>query len=149
MCKEKSIKTKKTTVKQDVLDKMSNYTPLTTSVLIGYIYLRRINCEKAKKNGQDGWVYIGETTNPLDRQYHFRSLSVTYGGKLIEEARKEYGPSSWSWEILDKVEADNADELEEKLKQKEAEFIIKYKSYEKGFNSRYGLSEYLKEADAA
>ena len=27
MCKEKSIKTKKTTVKQDVLDKMSNYTP--------------------------------------------------------------------------------------------------------------------------
>ena len=110
MCKEKSIKTKKTTVKQDVLDKMSNYTPSTTSVLIGYIYLRRINCEKAIKNGQDGWVYIGETTNPLDRQYHFRSLSVTYGGKLIEKARKEYSPSSWSWEILDKVEADNADD---------------------------------------
>lgn len=148
MCKENSIKTKKTTVKQDVLDKMSNYTPSTTSVLIGYIYLRRINCEKAKKNGEDGWVYIGETTNPLDRQYHFRSLSVTYGGKLIEEARKEYSPSSWSWEILDKVEADNADELEAKLKQKEAEYIIKYKSYEKGFNSKWGLSEYLNEKAA-
>ena len=146
MCKENSIKTKKTTVKQDVLDKISNYTPSTTSVLIGYIYLRRINCEKAIKNGQDGWVYIGETTNPLDRQYHFRSLSVTYGGKLIEEARKEYGPSSWSWEILEKVEADNADELEAKLKQKEAEYIIKYKSYENGFNSKYGLSEYLNDA---
>ena len=146
MCKENSIKTKKTTVKQDVLDKISNYTPSTTSVLIGYIYLRRINCEKAIKNGQDGWVYIGETTNPLDRQYHFRSLSVTYGGKLIEEARKEYSPSSWSWEILDKVEADNADELEAKLKQKEAEYIIKYKSYENGFNSKYGLSEYLNDA---
>ena len=137
---------KKHTIKQDVLDKISNYTPSTTSVLIGYIYLRRINCEKAKKNGQDGWVYIGETTNPLDRQYHFRSLSVTYGGKLIEEARKEYSPSSWSWEILDKVEADNADELEAKLKQKEAEYIIKYKSYENGFNSTYGLSQYLHDA---
>ena len=146
MCKEKSIKTKKTTVKQDVLDKMSNYTPSTTSVLIGYIYLRRINSDKAIENGQDGWVYIGETTNPLDRQYHFRSLSVTYGGKLIEEARKEYSPSSWSWEILDKVEAESADELEKLLKQKEAEYIIKYKSYENGFNSKYGLSEYLNDA---
>ena len=146
MCKEKTIKTKKPTVKQDVLDKMSKYTPSTTNVLIGYIYLRRINCEKAIENGQDGWVYIGETTNPLDRQYHFRSLSVTYGGKLIEEARKEYSPSSWSWEILDKVEAESADELEKLLKQKEAEYIIEYKSYEKGFNSKYGLSEYLNDA---
>ena len=134
---------KKQTIKQDVLDKMSNYTPSTTSVLIGYIYIRRIHCDKAIENGQDGWVYIGETTNPLDRQYHFRSLSVTYGGKLIEKARKEYSPSSWSWEILEKVEANTPDELEAKLKQKEAEFIIKYKSYEKGFNSTRGLSQYL------
>lgn len=134
---------KKHTIKQDVLDKISNYTPSTTSVLIGYIYIRRIHCDKAIENGQDGWVYIGETTNPLDRQYHFRSLSVTYGGKLIEEARKEYGPSSWSWDILEKVEADNADELEAKLKRKEAEYIIKYKSYENGFNSTRGLSQYL------
>jgi len=148
MCKEKTIKTKKPTVKQDVLDKMSNFTPSTTDVLIGYIYIRRIHCDKAIENGQDGWVYIGETTNPLDRQYHFRSLSVTYGGKLIEEARKEYGPSSWSWEILDKVEAESADELEKLLKQKEAEYIIEYKSYKKGFNSKWGLSEYLNEKAA-
>ncbi len=148
MCKEKTIKTKKPTVKQDVLDKMSNFTPSTTDVLIGYIYIRRIHCDKAIENGQDGWVYIGETTNPLDRQYHFRSLSVTYGGKLIEEARKEYGPSNWSWEILDKVEAESADELEKLLKQKEAEYIIEYKSYKKGFNSKWGLSEYLNEKAA-
>ena len=148
MCKEKTIKTKKPTVKQDVLDKMSNFTPSTTDVLIGYIYIRRIHCDKAIENGQDGWVYIGETTNPLDRQYHFRSLSVTYGGKLIEEARKEYGPSNWTWEILDKVEAESADELEKLLKQKEAEYIIQYKSYEKGFNSKWGLSEYLNEKAA-
>lgn len=143
MCKEKTIKTKKPTVKQDVLDKMSNFTPSTTDVLIGYIYIRRIHCDKAIENGQDGWVYIGETTNPLDRQYHFRSLSVTYGGKLIEEARKEYGPSNWTWEILDKVEAESADELEKLLKEKEAKYIIEYKSYKKGFNSKWGLSEYL------
>ena len=148
MCKEKTIKTKKPTVKQDVLDKMSNFTPSATDVLIGYIYIRRIHCDKAIENGQDGWVYIGETTNLLDRQYHFRSLSVTYGGKLIEEARKEYGPSNWSWEILDKVEAESADELEKLLKQKEAEYIIEYKSYKKGFNSKWGLSEYLNEKAA-
>ena len=146
MCKEKTIKTKKPTVKQDVLDKMSNFTPSTTDVLIGYIYIRRIHCDKAIENGQDGWVYIGETTNPLDRQYHFRSLSVTYGGKLIEEARKEYNYSDWSWEILEKVEANTPDELEAKLKQKEAEFIILYNSHEKGFNSTYGLSQYLNDA---
>ena len=148
MCKEKTIKTKKPTVKQDVLDKMSNFTPSTTDILIGYIYIRRIHCDKAIENGQDGWVYIGETTNLLDRQYHFRSLSVTYGGKLIEEARKEYGPSNWTWEILDKVEAESADELEKLLKQKEAEYIIEYKSYKKGFNSKWGLSEYLNEKAA-
>lgn len=148
MCKEKTIKTKKPTVKQDVLDKMSNFTPSTTDVLIGYIYIRRIHCDKAIENGQDGWVYIGETTNPLDRQYHFRSLSVTYGGKLIEEARKEYGPSNWTWEILDKVEAESADELEKLLKEKEAKYIIEYKSYKKGFNSKWGLSEYLNEKAA-
>ena len=139
---------KKHTIKQDVLDKMSKYTPSTTDVLIGYIYIRRIHCDKAIENGQDGWVYIGETTNPLDRQYHFRSLSVTYGGKLIEEARKEYGPSNWTWEILDKVEAESADELEKLLKEKEAKYIIEYKSYKKGFNSKWGLSEYLNEKAA-
>ena len=139
---------KKQTVKQDVLDKMSNFTPSTTDVLIGYIYIRRIHCDKAIENGQDGWVYIGETTNLLDRLYHFRSLSVTYGGKLIEEARKEYAPSNWSWDILEKVEAESADELEKLLKQKEAEYIIQYKSYEKGFNSKWGLSEYLNEKAA-
>ena len=148
MCKEKIKKNKKPTVKQDVLDKMSNFTPSTTDVLIGYIYIRRIHCDKAIENGQDGWVYIGETTNPLDRQYHFRSLSVTYGGKLIEEARKEYGPSNWTWEILDKVEAESADELEKLLKEKEAKYIIEYKSYKKGFNSKWGLSEYLNEKAA-
>ena len=136
---------KKPTIKEEVLDKLNNYTASTTDVFVGYIYIRRIHCDKAIENGQDGWIYIGETTNPLDRQYHFRSLSVTYGGKLIEEARKEYGPSSWSWDILEKVEAKDADDLEAKLKQKEAEYIIKYKSYEKGFNSTYGLSQYLNE----
>ena len=45
---------KKHTIKQDVLDKISNYTPSTTSVLIGFIYIRRIHCDKAIENGEDG-----------------------------------------------------------------------------------------------
>jgi hypothetical protein len=49
------------------------------------------------------------------------------------------------WDVLERVDANSADELEEKLKQKEAEYIIKYESYkeDKGFNSTRGLSQYL------
>ena len=92
-------------------------------------------------------MYMGETKHMLDRNYHFRSLAVVYGGKRIEEARKLLGVSSddWKWDILERVEAKSDKELEAKLKQKEAEYIIKYKSYEEkiGFNTTRGLSQYL------
>jgi len=118
----------------------TNYTPSKNNKKhVGFVYIRVY-----VKNGK---IYIGETKNMLDRNYHFRSLAVVYGGKRIEEARKLLGVSSddWKWDILERVEANSDKELEAKLKQKEAEYIIKYKSYEEkiGFNSTRGLSQYL------
>ena len=49
---------------------------------------------------------------------------------------------------IPKVEAESADELEKLLKEKEAKYIIEYKSYKNGFNSKWGLSEYLNEKAA-
>ena len=121
---------KKVSIKKET-EMITNYTPSKdTEEHVGFIYIRVY-----VKNGK---IYIGETKNMLDRNYHFRSLAVVYGGKRIEQARKLLGVSSddWMWDILERVEANSADELEEKLKQKEAEYIIKYESYkeDKGFN---------------
>jgi hypothetical protein len=129
----------KLTISEETRQK-TNYTPSKNNKKhIGFVYIRVY-----VKNGK---IYIGETKNMLDRNYHFRSLAVVYGGKRIEEARKLLGVSSddWMWDVLERVDANSADELEEKLKQKEAEYIIKYESYkeDKGFNSTRGLSQYL------
>jgi hypothetical protein len=129
----------KLTISEETRQK-TNYTPSKNNKKhIGFVYIRVY-----VKNGK---IYIGETKNMLDRNYHFRSLAVVYGGKRIEEARKLLGVSSddWKWDILERVEANSDKELEAKLKQKEAEYIIKYKSYEEkiGFNTTRGLSQYL------
>jgi hypothetical protein len=129
----------KLTISEETRQK-TNYTPSKNNKKhVGFVYIRVY-----VKNGK---IYIGETKNMLDRNYHFRSLAVVYGGKRIEEARKLLGVSSddWKWDILERVEANSDKELEAKLKQKEAEYIIKYKSYEEkiGFNSTRGLSQYL------
>ena len=124
----------------------TSYTPSKDNKKhVGFVYMRIYI--------KNGMIYIGESSNMLDRQYHWRSLKVVYGGKRIEEARKTLGVSDqdWMWDILEKVEADSADELKKKLKEEEAKYILMFKSYDEeiGFNSTHGLSEYLKEANAA
>ena len=128
---------KKHTIKQDVLDKISNYTPSTTGACIGYIYVRILI--------KNGMMYIGETTNMVDRQYHWLCLNVEYGGKEIEDIRHSTVPTDWIWGILTPVVASTPDELKKKLKEEEAKWILHYETYkvDKGFNSTYGLSKYL------
>ena len=129
----------KLTISEETRQKTNDTPSKNNKKHVGFVYIRVY-----VKNGK---IYIGETKNMLDRNYHFRSLAVVYGGKRIEEARKLLGVSSddWKWDILERVEANSDKELEAKLKQKEAEYIIKYKSYEEkiGFNSTRGLSQYL------
>lgn len=129
----------KVSIKKET-EMITNYTPSKDTVEhVGFIYMRSIIIDGVK------FIYIGESSNMLDRNYHWRCLKVEYGGKRIEKARKEHDPSNWMWDVLERVDANSADELEEKLKQKEAEYIIKYESYkeDKGFNSTRGLSQYL------
>ena len=132
---------KKHTIKQDVLDKISNYTPSTTGGCIGYIYVRILI--------KSGMMYIGETTNMVDRQYHWLCLNVEYGGKEIEDIRHSTVPTDWAWAILTPVVANTPDDLKKKLKEEEAKWILHYETYkaDKGFNSTYGLSKYLKPAN--
>ena len=132
---------KKHTIKQDVLDKISNYTPSTTGGCIGYIYVRIPI--------KSGMMYIGETTNMVDRQYHWLCLNVEYGGKEIEDIRHSTVPADWAWAILTPVVANTPDNLKKKLKEEEAKWILHYETYkaDKGFNSTYGLSKYLKPAN--
>ena len=132
---------KKHTIKQDVLDKISNYTPSTTGGCIGYIYVRILI--------KSGMMYIGETTNMVDRQYHWLCLNVEYGGKEIEDIRHSTVPADWAWAILTPVVANTPDDLKKILKEEEAKWILHYETYkaDKGFNSTYGLSKYLKPAN--
>lgn len=130
-------KEKKPTIKDEVLKKINNYTPSTNGGCIGYIYVRILI--------KNGMMYIGETTNMLDRQYHWLCLNVEYGGKEIEDIRHTTVPDDWVWGILTPVEANTPDELKKKLKEEEAKWILHYETYkaDKGFNSTYGLSKYL------
>ena len=141
MKKDDSVK--KPTIKSEVMKKIDNYKPSKSNSIVGYVYVRILI--------KNGMMYIGETTNMLDRQYHWRCLNVEYGGKEIEDIRHTTVPSDWIWGILTPVEASTLDELKKKLKEEEAKYILQYETYkkDKGFNSTYGLSQYLKEADAA
>ena len=135
MKKDDSVK--KPTIKSEVMKKIDNYKPSKSNTIVGYVYVRILI--------KNGMMYIGETTNMLDRQYHWLCLNVEYGGKEIEDIRHTTVPADWVWGILTPVEASTADELKKKLKEEEAKFILKYETYkeDKGFNSTYGLSKYL------
>ena len=141
MKKDDSVK--KPTIKSEVMKKIDNYKPSKSNTIVGYVYVRILI--------KNGMMYIGETANMLDRQYHWLCLNVEYGGKEIEDIRHTTVPADWIWGILTPVEANTADELKKKLKEEEAKYILQYETYkkDKGFNSTYGLSQYLKEANAA
>ena len=47
--------------------------------------------------------YIGQTCSEKQRKADFFKLSIPYGGKRIENARKKYGPTSFKYEILENV----------------------------------------------
>ena len=135
MKKDDSVK--KPTIKSEVMKKIDNYKQSKSNTIVGYVYVRILI--------KNGMMYIGETTNMLDRQYHWLCLNVEYGGKEIEDIRHTTVPSDWIWGILTPVVADTPEELKKKLKEEEAKWILYYETYkdDKGFNSTYGLSKYL------
>ena len=84
-----------------------------------------------------GKVYIGQTTNERHRRNVFNS-NQSYGGVKIDNARKKYGPESFEYTVLIKVESDNTDELKSYLNELEVGFIRMYDSFNNGYNSTEG-----------
>lgn len=63
-------------------------------------------------NTVDGKVYIGMTTTELDVRKPHINLKRKSLSKPLYQAMREFGWTSFQWEIID--QADNMDELSEK-----------------------------------
>lgn len=79
-----------------------------------------------------GKVYIGQTTDEKTRRAIFFNTKYHYGGKYIDSARLKYGPESFTYEVLETVEA-TEDKIKEILDNLEMLYIKKYNSNSREF----------------
>ena len=112
---------------------------MTNRTWKGIVYRRFLKVTGDEWN----WSYIGETTDEKGRMSNWnKPHSQSYGGKKIMDARTKYGIGEdvWGYEVLETVTASTKKELRMLLEALEAEYIVKYDSYEHGFNSNRGGS---------
>ena len=102
----------------------------------GVVYMYILTAEGTDK----GKMYVGETSDENTRRSKWRQVSnAAYGGAKISEARKKYGVEDWDYKVLEKVSViGTLKDLKQVLREKQKEFIIKYDSVKKGFNTSYG-----------
>lgn len=86
-----------------------------------------------KYTSPSGKCYIGQTMNEARRKQEFLGCS-NYAGNKIDMARKKYGPSNFSYEILYTAENDNMQTLMEELNYMETYYIGYYDSINNGYN---------------
>lgn len=79
-----------------------------------------------RTNIVNGKKYIGRTTDEYKRQWAWNNLKSSYSGILINNARRKYGLSSFTYSVLSKCEADDKKELDEMLNSLEMYYIEKY-----------------------
>ena len=86
-----------------------------------------------------GESYIGATTKSIDERKadHLRK-SNNGVGTYFQEAIGTYGSDAFTWEQIDTAITIN------ELAEKEAEYILKYNSFEKGYNSNKGSGGFKK-----
>ena len=96
--------------------------------MIGYIY--------KYENTLNHKVYIGQTTDIVNRQSSHRSKSIFVKSKFYNAVRK-YGWDQFSFCILATIEAD-PNSITSILDNLEINYIKQYNSYSKGYNSTYG-----------
>ena len=96
--------------------------------MVGYIY--------KYENLVNHKVYIGQTTDLVNRQSSHRSKSTTVRSKFYNAVRK-YGWDKFSFCILATIEAE-PDRITNLLDTLEIEYISQYNSYYKGYNSTFG-----------
>lgn len=82
--------------------------------------------------------YIGQTINPLTRYNDFLNTAKTYGGLVIDRARRKYPPKAWQYSVLEVISKSSKDELANMLDEREIFYIQKYDSYHSGYNSTLG-----------
>lgn len=68
------------------------------------------------------------------------SLGTRYtsGRSAIDNARRKYGPSSFTYEILERVECDTLESRSALLNEREVYWISYYDTYKHGYNSTTG-----------
>ena len=97
----------------------------------GFIYKR--------ENNINGKKYIGQTIDIVSRNKKWENLNTPYSGIYINNARKKYGISSFSFEILEEINVDDESILKEKLNELEIKYIKKFNSFGKnGYNMTSG-----------
>ena len=97
--------------------------------MIGIIY---------KYTSPSGKIYIGQTTQERRRRKTFLNINKRYGGDKIDAARKKYGPSSFSYEVIERIKFNCSFDATLKLDELESFYIEKYDSYTNGYNMTLG-----------
>ena len=104
-------------------------------VFEGVVY-RYVNHAEGAENG---WCYVGNTLDEKTRRYSWNNHgNKTYGGTKINEAREKYGLDSFDYEVLERLSSEDENELQKQLDEKEAEYICKFDSTNKGYNTSVG-----------
>lgn len=85
------------------------------------------------KNSNNGKIYIGVTTKTVeDRKQDHEQKAQKGIRSYFQEAIATYGPEAFTWEQIDTANDTN------ELADKERQYILKYNSLEKGYNSDSG-----------
>lgn len=88
-----------------------------------------------------GLSYVGQAIGDGSiRHSQFMSLGTrhTSGRSAIDNARRKYGPSSFTYEILERVECDTLESRSALLNEREVYWISYYDTYKHGYNSTTG-----------
>ena len=88
---------------------------------------------------EKGWCYVGNTLDERTRRHSWNNHgNKNYGGTKINEAREKYGPEGFDYERLFSITGEDKDELQKQLDEKETEYISKFDSTNKGYNTSVG-----------
>lgn len=115
--------------------KRNTMTPNENGLYEGVVYRYVNNVE----GDEYCWCYVGNTTDEKHRRYSWNNHgNKNYGGKKINDARNKFGLESFSYEILEQLEAATVEELKTMLDEKEAMYIEKFNSTIQGYNKSRG-----------
>lgn len=95
----------------------------------GVIYLR---------TSPSGKYYVGQTIDEKKRNRNWMNKNYKYAGEKINQAREEYGPENFKYDVLFELISFSKIEAISILNEKETYFINLYDSFKNGYNSSLG-----------